>query len=158
MAGPDTDTLQKPRGASGEPNGMRVVCIGETMMMFAPLGQQTGCGPFGSGSGARRDSPKGAATRPINTEHHIGVVPGSFAENLTVAGLDLLTLKLADQLQVGPALLEVVQIGKPPEVARTYSFRGVSVLPHKGIFCRVERSHPCGYLSRYASGFFAKDR
>jgi MOSC domain-containing protein YiiM len=73
----------------------------------------------------------------VNREHHIAAVPGSFAENLTVAGLDLLTLKLGDQLQVGAALLEVVQLGKPADVAHTYNYRGVSVLPRKGVFCRV---------------------
>jgi len=75
----------------------------------------------------------------VNREHHVAAVPGSFAENLTVAGLDLLTLKLGDQLQVGQALLEVVQIGKPPDVAHTYNYGGVSVLPRKGVFCRVVR-------------------
>ena len=75
----------------------------------------------------------------VNREYHVAAVSGSFAENLTVAGLDLLTLKLGDQLQVGQALLEVVQIGKPPDVAHTYNYGGVSVLPRKGVFCRVVR-------------------
>jgi len=80
-----------------------------------------------------------------NREHGIEAVPGSFAENLTILrqaqdtaqGLDLLSLKVGDRLQVGEALLEVVQIGKPPEVAHTYNFQGVSVLPTEGVFCRV---------------------
>lgn len=81
----------------------------------------------------------------VNREHNIGAAPGSFAENLTVQGLDLLTLRIGDQLRVGPAVLEVVQIGKPPEIAHTYNFRGVSVLPRKGVFCRVVRG---GRVSR----------
>jgi MOSC domain-containing protein YiiM len=44
---------------------------------------------------------------------------------------------VGDRLRVGKALLEVVQIGKPPEVAHTYHFQGVSVLPTEGVFCRV---------------------
>lgn len=72
-----------------------------------------------------------------NREYGLTAVPGSFAENLTVQGLDLLSLRVGDRLRVGPALLEVVQIGKPPEVAHTYNFQGVSVLPHEGVFCRV---------------------
>ena len=72
-----------------------------------------------------------------NREHGIEAVPGSFAENLTTRGLDLLSLKVGDRLRVGEALLEVVQIGKPPEVAHTYYFQGVSVLPTEGVFCRV---------------------
>ena len=72
-----------------------------------------------------------------NREQGIEAVPGSFAENLTTQGLDLLSLKVGDRLRVGEALLEVVQIGKPPEVAHTYHFQGVSVLPTEGVFCRV---------------------
>jgi hypothetical protein len=72
-----------------------------------------------------------------NREHGIEASPGSFAENLTTQGLDLLSLKVGDRLRVGEALLEVVQIGKPPEMAHTYSFHGVSLLPTDGVFCRV---------------------
>jgi MOSC domain-containing protein YiiM len=72
-----------------------------------------------------------------NREHGIKAGPGSFAENLTTQGLDLLGLKVGNRLQVGEALLEVVQIGKPPEVVHTYNFQGVSVLPTEGVFCRV---------------------
>lgn len=72
-----------------------------------------------------------------NREHGINAVPGSFAENLTVQGLDVLSLRVGDRLRVGKALLEVVQIGKPPEVAHTYSFQGASILPREGVFCRV---------------------
>lgn len=72
-----------------------------------------------------------------NREHPIGAGPGSFAENLTTEGLDLLSLQVSDRLQVGPALLEVVQIGKAPEAAHTYNFQGVSILPREGVFCRV---------------------
>lgn len=81
----------------------------------------------------------------VNREHNIGAVPGSFAENLTVQGLDLMTLRVGDRLLVGPAMLEVVQIGKPPEIAHTYNFHGVSVLPRQGVFCRVLRE---GRVSR----------
>lgn len=73
----------------------------------------------------------------VNREHGIGALPGSFAENLTLEGLDLMTLRLGDRLRVGPVLLEVVQIGKPADVAHTYNFRGISILPRKGVFCRV---------------------
>jgi hypothetical protein len=72
-----------------------------------------------------------------NQEHGIEAGPGSFAENLTTQGLDLLSLKVGDRLRVGEALLEVVQLGKPPGVAHAYHFHGVSVLPSEGVFCRV---------------------
>jgi len=72
-----------------------------------------------------------------NREHHISAGPGSFAENLTTQGLDLLSLRVGDRLRVGPVLLEVVQIGKPPEAAHTYNYEGVSILPREGVFCQV---------------------
>ena len=81
----------------------------------------------------------------VNREHGIGAGPGSFAENMTTSGSDLLSLGVGDRLRVGEALLEVVQMGKPPGVAHIYSFRGISVLPREGVFCRVLRS---GRVSR----------
>ena len=75
----------------------------------------------------------------VNREYGIGAIPGSFAENLTLEGLDLMTLHVGDRLRVGQALLEVVQIGKPADAAHTYNFRGVSALPRQGVFCRVVR-------------------
>jgi len=109
-----------------------------------------GEGELRAGYGLVGDSHAGFSEREIsllaieaieeaNRVHHIAAVPGSFAENLTVEGLDLLTLVVGDRLQVGQALLEVVQIGKPPSAAHTYSYQGVSVLPYKGVFCRVVR-------------------
>ncbi|MCE5259146.1 MAG: MOSC domain-containing protein [Chloroflexi bacterium] len=75
----------------------------------------------------------------VNRIHGINARPGSFAENITTSGFDLLALRLGDRLLVGPALLEVVQIGKPPDAAHTYAYQGLSLLPRKGIFCRVLR-------------------
>jgi len=75
-----------------------------------------------------------------NNKHGITAVPGSFAENLTTQGLDLGALKAGDRLRAGEAELVVVQLGKPPGVAHTYNYQGVSILPWEGVFCRVARS------------------
>jgi len=78
------------------------------------------------------------SVRDANREHGIAAGPGAFAENLTVEGLDLLALHLGDRLLVDEhVLLEVVQIGKPPSDSHTYNYQGVSILPRKGVFCRV---------------------
>ena len=69
-----------------------------------------------------------------NHKHGITAVPGSFAENLTTEGLDLNALKVGDQLRAGEAELVVVQLGKPPGVAHTYNYQGVSILPREGVF------------------------
>jgi MOSC domain-containing protein YiiM len=107
-----------------------------------------GQGELRQGHGLVGDSHAGLSQRQVsllalesieraNRAQGIEAVPGSFAENLTTQGLDLLSLKVGDRLRVGEALLEVVQIGKPPEVAHNYHFQGVSVLPTEGVFCRV---------------------
>lgn len=63
--------------------------------------------------------------------------PGCFADNLAVQGLDFRAIHVGDRIHVGPAVLEVVQIGKPPEAPHTYDFHGVSLLRQEGVFCRV---------------------
>jgi MOSC domain-containing protein YiiM len=74
----------------------------------------------------------------LNRDLGIGAVPGSFAENLTTEGLDTLKLQAGDRLKIGDQIvLEVEQLGKPPEIAHTYSFCGHSLLPTEGIFCGV---------------------
>jgi MOSC domain-containing protein YiiM len=80
------------------------------------------------------------SVQAVNCEHDLDAGPGSFADNLTTEGIDLLTLKVGDHLCVGPALLEVVQIGKPRSVAHTYNYKGVSILPDVGVFCRILES------------------
>lgn len=74
----------------------------------------------------------------LNRERGLDAVPGSFAENLTTEGLDTSQLQVGDRLQVGDeVVLEVEQLGKPPELSHSYSFEGTSLLPSEGIFCGV---------------------
>lgn len=63
---------------------------------------------------------------------------GSFAENIATQGLVLLELPVGARLHIGDALLEITQIGKPhdePDVI--HKLVGDSVIPRRGIFCRV---------------------
>jgi molybdopterin adenylyltransferase len=74
----------------------------------------------------------------LNREQGLAALPGSFAENLTTEGLDTARLRVGDRLKVGErVVLEVEQLGKPPEIAHTYSFQGHSLLPAVGVFCAV---------------------
>jgi MOSC domain-containing protein YiiM len=74
----------------------------------------------------------------LNREHGLDAVPGSFAENLTTRDMDTSSLQVGDRLRIGEQVtLEVEQLGKPPHIAHTYSFRGHSLLPTVGVFCRV---------------------
>ena len=110
-----------------------------------------GEGELRAGHGLLGDAHAGLSDRQVsllaiesieraNREHGITAVPGSFAENLTTQGLDLGALKVGDRLRAGEAELVVVQLGKPPEVAHTYNYQGVSILPWEGVFCQVTRS------------------
>jgi MOSC domain-containing protein YiiM len=76
----------------------------------------------------------------LHREAGISAEPGSFAENITTEGIDLTSLPVGSQLQVGKAKLTVVQIGKDPSQPHTYSYQGCSLLPAEGVFCKVIES------------------
>jgi len=70
---------------------------------------------------------------------HVGF--GSFAENLTTRGIDLLGLPVGARVSVGPeVILEITQHGKVcHERCAVYYQAGDCVMPREGIFARVVR-------------------
>lgn len=67
-----------------------------------------------------------------------GLIPGSFAENLTTEGFDLARLKIGDKLKIGETELEVSQIGKECHTkCEVFKQSGECIMPQKGIFTRV---------------------
>lgn len=71
----------------------------------------------------------------------LNVNAGSFAENITTQGIDLVALPLGARLKLGPeVLLEVTQIGKECHArCAIYALAGDCVMPKEGIFARVLR-------------------
>jgi MOSC domain-containing protein YiiM len=69
----------------------------------------------------------------------LNVGPGSFAENLTTQGLDLLSLPLGSQARVGnEVILEITQHGKIcHDRCAIYHQVGDCVMPREGIFAKV---------------------
>ena len=68
----------------------------------------------------------------------LDVNAGDFAENITTSGIDLVSLPIGTQLQVGGTLLEVTQIGKECHTrCAIYYQAGDCVMPKEGIFARV---------------------
>jgi MOSC domain-containing protein YiiM len=67
----------------------------------------------------------------------ISAGPGCFAENITTEGIELTSLPLGTELEVGEARLLLIQIGKDPSQPHTYNFQGYSILPTEGVFCKV---------------------
>lgn len=75
----------------------------------------------------------------MNMSYNIQAHIGDFAENIATRGIDLMSFSPGDQIQVGPAVLKVVRLGKSREEMRghTFSFKGYTLLPQKGLFCEV---------------------
>jgi molybdopterin adenylyltransferase len=67
------------------------------------------------------------------------IFPGEFAENITIAELDLSRAFVLDKFRINEAELEVTQIGKEchGEACAIFQQTGKCVMPKKGIFCRV---------------------
>jgi MOSC domain-containing protein YiiM len=63
---------------------------------------------------------------------------GAFGENILVSGIDLKSLPVGSKLQVGPATLEVTQIGKECHSHCQIFYRvGDCIMPREGIFAKV---------------------
>jgi molybdopterin adenylyltransferase len=69
------------------------------------------------------------------------IAPGEFAENITIAGIDLNQAAVLDRFRINEVELEVTQIGKEchGESCAIYLQVGKCVMPKKGLFCRVIR-------------------
>ncbi len=90
----------------------------------------------------------------------VEAIPGDFAENLTVSGMDMTGLKIGDRLEIrniepdgkpgdnkskneigkesGNAVLKVTQIGKEClHPCRIYYQMGSCIMPQEGIFTRT---------------------
>jgi len=80
------------------------------------------------------------ADESVDTMRALGLTleAGAFAENILTRGIELKTLPVGTRLRVGPALLEVTQIGK--ECHKGCAIReatGRCVMPTEGIFAIV---------------------
>ncbi len=63
---------------------------------------------------------------------------GDFAENITTEGIELASLPIGARLHLGPALLEITQIGKECHTGCAISrTTGDCVMPRRGVFARV---------------------
>ena len=64
--------------------------------------------------------------------------PGSFAENVTTAGVNLLALRPGDELKLGTALIRVTRIGKEcPRPCAIFYQTGSCIMPAQGVFGEV---------------------
>lgn len=75
----------------------------------------------------------------LSRETGIQAPPGSFAENIRTRGISLVAFAPGARLRVGEAEIEILAIGKDSSLSHTYSFKGYSLLPARGVFARVVR-------------------
>jgi MOSC domain-containing protein YiiM len=74
---------------------------------------------------------------------------GDFAENITTRGIDLAALPIGAHLYIGPAILQVTQIGKECHTGCAISRAvGDCVMPRRGVFARVLRGGEIDRASR----------
>ena len=83
------------------------------------------------------------AVESINKMVEMGakVSPGSFAENITTEGIELLELPIGSRLKIGGDMeLEVTQIGKECHSrCAIFEQAGDCVMPREGIFAKVTK-------------------
>jgi MOSC domain-containing protein YiiM len=74
------------------------------------------------------------------------LVPGDFAENLTIRGMELFTLPVGTRLRVGEVvILEISQIGKTCHTGcAIFQAVGACIMPKEGVFARVIRGGKIG--------------
>ena len=63
--------------------------------------------------------------------------PGDFTENIATKGLDFSNIEVGSRLRIGEALLEIAEIGKSEWKEGDYSFKGIALVAHSGLFARV---------------------
>jgi len=127
---------------------MRVVAVC-TSQKRGERKKDVGQGVLIANQGLERDAHVGFAHRQISLlamesiqkmiAKGLDVGPGDFAENLTVEGIDLVTLPIGARLRVGPeAIIRVTQIGKEcHHHCAIYQQAGDCVMPREGIFAEV---------------------
>ena len=69
----------------------------------------------------------------------LNVRGGSFAENITTKGIELLALKIGERLLIGnEVILEITQIGKECHTKCAIFYKaGDCVMPKEGIFAKI---------------------
>ena len=83
------------------------------------------------------------ATESIDKMRSLGfnLGPGDFAENITTAGIDLVTLPIGTRVLIGDEVaLEITQIGKECHAACAIRRQiGQCIMPEEGVFARVAK-------------------
>ncbi len=124
------------------------VCVSETKGVPK---QDVGRARAVEGHGLERDAHAGPWHRQVSLlaeesiekmrARGLDVGPGSFAENLTTRGIDLVSIPVGTRLRVGQGVvLELTQIGKECHTGcAIFQQVGECVMPREGVFAKVLR-------------------
>jgi len=95
-----------------------------------------------AGNWHRQVSLLGAESIAKMIEKGANVAPGSFAENITTEGIDLLALEVGTKLKIGQsARLEITQFGKKCHSrCEILEQVGDCVMPREGVFAKVTKA------------------
>ena len=139
-----TSPGRKPGAAGDYPRIISVnlsAAKGERKRPAASAQLKRGHGLVGDGhAGARRRQVSLLAWESIEKMRQKGldVGAGDFAENVTTSGIDLVSLPVGTRLRLGPAEVEVTQIGKRcHDRCEIFRQAGDCVMPREGIFAAV---------------------
>ena len=88
---------------------------------------------------ARAEKSSNSQRCPKARQPAVALAPGSFAENITTAGLEIAKLPIGTRLLVGDeVILEISRIGKECHVGcAIFKQWGDCVMPREGVFARV---------------------
>ncbi len=113
--------------------------IAKTAVSHAMLHEDYGIeGDAHAGLGRRQVSLLSATDIDAMRACGVDLQPGAFGENLVVTGLTLDDLGIGTILQIGPARLEITQIGKVcHHHCAIYDRIGDCIMPRAGLFARV---------------------
>ena len=94
-----------------------------------------------AGNWHRQVSMLGAESIDKMIEKGAKVSPGSFAENITTEGIDLLALEVGTKLKIGEsARVEITQFGKTcHDRCEIFQQVGDCIMPREGVFAKVTR-------------------
>jgi MOSC domain-containing protein YiiM len=125
---------------------VEAVCLGKVKSQpkqeQSEINLQPGIGVIGDGHAGTEKEVSLLAREDLERfiqETGIQAPPGSFAENINTRGISLVDLAPGICLTLGETEIEIIAIGKESSLSHTYSYKGHSLLPTRGVFARVIR-------------------
>jgi cyclic pyranopterin phosphate synthase len=143
------DNTERKEGRSSSRGRIKAISVSKekgTQKVNVPEAEL--CTDFGiigdahAGNWHRQVSLLGAESINKMIEKGAKVAPGSFAENITTEGIDLLALEVGSKLRLGEGVeFEITQFGKKCHSrCEIFDQVGDCIMPREGVFARVTKA------------------